>query len=263
MQEVKTREIVVARYREKLDWLLKISPSWKIIIYNKGPRNIPMNITKKPNIEIIERKNIGREAETYAHHMRSRYDTIADITLFIQGNPFIHAPELLECIARIQDKEVFTEDERIIPMTIQYKDTLPPLNITRQRPNRFYQVYDMSVTKLDCDKFHDPGAGHLLNNYLGPHKKPHGTNTIKLFCDLIGWPQGLLPAQTTIKFFYAACFGVTKAGIHQHSKEFYERLYPQTHTLTMGPYILERTWLHIFNQAFDNTKVLPEPPVAK
>lgn len=39
--------------------------------------------------------NYGFEAHTYMHHIATNYDDLAELTLFLQGNPFIHAPNLL------------------------------------------------------------------------------------------------------------------------------------------------------------------------
>ena len=70
-------ELVVARYLEDLSWLRNIPPQIQITVYDKSSGgNLP---------------NVGREAHTYLHHIVSRYDSLADTTVFAQGKPFDHA----------------------------------------------------------------------------------------------------------------------------------------------------------------------------
>ena len=56
-------EIVVARYKENLDWLKKIKKSKdiKITVYNKGLPDI--------DIPFIQLPNTGRESGTYLYHI--------------------------------------------------------------------------------------------------------------------------------------------------------------------------------------------------
>lgn len=78
-------ELVVAHYQEDLRWLDTI-PMRKYTVYDKstvspGGRPLP---------------NVGREAHTYAHHVMANYDNLAEVTAFVQGRPFDHAPEILD-----------------------------------------------------------------------------------------------------------------------------------------------------------------------
>ncbi len=72
--------VVVARYNEPIDWVSR----YKHIVYNKG-RPIPNSVTMP---------NIGREAHTYLFHIVNNYDQLDDFTVFLQGNPFDHSPNL-------------------------------------------------------------------------------------------------------------------------------------------------------------------------
>jgi hypothetical protein len=80
--------IVVARYNEDVEWSKQFS---NIIIYNKG----------KPLIENFNQiflDNVGREGHTYYKHIYDNYDNLADYTVFLQGNPFDHSPNLISNI---------------------------------------------------------------------------------------------------------------------------------------------------------------------
>jgi len=66
-------QIVVARYNEDLTWLNPLRHY--ATVYNKGPA-----------LEgTIQLPNVGREAHTYLTHIVNNYDTLADVTCFIQG----------------------------------------------------------------------------------------------------------------------------------------------------------------------------------
>jgi len=77
--------IVVARYSEPLKWTKQFS---NVIIYNKGT---PL----KNNFNEILLKNVGREGHTYYKHIYDNYDNLADYTVFLQGNPFDHSPNII------------------------------------------------------------------------------------------------------------------------------------------------------------------------
>ena len=74
--------LVVARYREDLNWLGNTPPGVTAVVYDKGPN--PM-----PGAGALE--NVGREAHTYLHHICENYEELADVTVFCQGKPFDHA----------------------------------------------------------------------------------------------------------------------------------------------------------------------------
>ena len=71
-------EIVVARYKENIGWMWRIRKN--ITLYSKG----------KSGFGSIMIPNQGFEAGTYLYHIVTRYDSLADRTLFIQGCPFPH-----------------------------------------------------------------------------------------------------------------------------------------------------------------------------
>jgi hypothetical protein len=75
--------LVVARYNEPLDWLADVPAGWEVFVYAKGEPLEP-----RDGVTVIQRPNLGREAETFAHHNA----TVAPdgYTAFLQGNPFDH-----------------------------------------------------------------------------------------------------------------------------------------------------------------------------
>lgn len=86
----RTVDLVVARFQEDLSWLRRVPRPVRVWIYNKGPEVVP----PRPGVSTIALPNVGREAHTYLHHLVTRYEELADLTVFVQGRPFDHVPDL-------------------------------------------------------------------------------------------------------------------------------------------------------------------------
>lgn len=80
-------KIIVARFRENIDWTKNLD---NVIIYNKGNDISNYNTIKLPNV--------GREGHTYYTHIYNNYYNLDDYTIFLQGNPFDHSPNILDNI---------------------------------------------------------------------------------------------------------------------------------------------------------------------
>lgn len=77
-------KIVVSRYDEDMEWTKKYT---NVIIYNKGNALVGYS-------NVIDLPNIGREGHTYYYHIYTNYDSLDEYTIFLQGNPFDHTPNL-------------------------------------------------------------------------------------------------------------------------------------------------------------------------
>ena len=82
------KSIIVSRYEEDISWLFQINPKIKKYIYNKGD----------VNTNYISLPNIGRESHTFLHHIVTHYNTLSDINIFVQGDPFPHCSNVIELI---------------------------------------------------------------------------------------------------------------------------------------------------------------------
>ena len=94
--------IVVARYNENIDWTKQFP---NVIIYNKGEK-----------IEDCEYqvylKNVGREGHTYYKYIYDNYYNLSDYTIFVQGNPFDHSPNIISNINKyINNNKLNTDFE--------------------------------------------------------------------------------------------------------------------------------------------------------
>jgi hypothetical protein len=84
-------KIIVARYNENVEWTKKLK---NVLIYNKG--------------ELLDAQyrqmilpNVGREGHTYFQYIYDNYYNLEDYTIFLQGNPYEHSPNLDENIEYI------------------------------------------------------------------------------------------------------------------------------------------------------------------
>ena len=96
---IENNTIVVARFKEDLEWLNKLIESelWieRVVIFNKGPENISFSKKALKKIEIIRKENIGREGGTYLDYIIENYEVLPDKIWFIQGDPFDHSPDFV------------------------------------------------------------------------------------------------------------------------------------------------------------------------
>lgn len=77
--------IVVARYNENLEWAKQFL---NVIVYNKGD-------TLTDDFNQIFLNNVGREGHTYYKHIYDNYNNLTDYTIFLQGDPFPHSPNII------------------------------------------------------------------------------------------------------------------------------------------------------------------------
>jgi hypothetical protein len=94
-----TKEIIIASYKENLNWVEDIPRDWIVSIYNtdKDRTNFPFNkqyLQKLPNI--------GREAGQWLHHIVDRYDKLADFSFFCQGDK-AHDPKLIDQLLHAEE----------------------------------------------------------------------------------------------------------------------------------------------------------------
>jgi hypothetical protein len=89
--------IVVARYNECVEWTKQFS---NVIIYNKGNK-----LDNSYNEVFLN--NVGREGHTYYKHICDNYENLADYTIFLQGRPHDHSPNIISNLNKyINNKEL-------------------------------------------------------------------------------------------------------------------------------------------------------------
>lgn len=87
--------IVVALYDEDCTWIQEVlahfsDPPIHLYVYCKHSDR-PLEILEgNPRVTLARLPNVGREADTYLHHILTHYDGLEDVTVFLQGNPLDH-----------------------------------------------------------------------------------------------------------------------------------------------------------------------------
>lgn len=96
-----TFDLILARMDEPISWLEQIDPQIDVFIYNfKTP---PASIPRPCKNYVIP--DAGQEAGAYAHHIVTRYDNLADVTIFSQADPGPHCSnssfvQMVKCLSR-------------------------------------------------------------------------------------------------------------------------------------------------------------------
>lgn len=85
-------ELVVCRCGEELAWTRNVPRGLRITVYDKSPW------PHRPWPGAIPLPNFGREAHAWLHHLSERYDSLAEWTVFAQGHPFDHCPDMHQVI---------------------------------------------------------------------------------------------------------------------------------------------------------------------
>lgn len=172
-----SKQIVIARYCENVDWVQELKQDY--IIYDKTP-----NATPSQHTIILQNHIRGREAHTILHHIINNYHQLADQTTFLQGNPYPHF--LTKYSSMMEDlnsnystlfrpngiiKVSTPTDYRMSQMELLIKECMPNIDnvgkkiafviaaqftvhkdIIQLKPLEFYkQIYDMIIeNKIDA-----------------------------------------------------------------------------------------------------------------
>ena len=201
-------ELVVARHEEDLRWLKRVPASFRISVYNKGATQaLPESLIGREEMSVESLPNTGREAHTYLSHLTTRFDSLADVTVFCQGHPFDHAPDLHERLKALAER----------------KETPSPF--------LWYGFLE------DTD---DPKGRRL---FVPWSKNPERVelSTGSLYELIFGGPSPDL-----FHFRGGAQFAVSREGVRSRSLEFYERALEACFSDRLTPHSLERFWDRFF-----------------
>ncbi len=137
-------ELVVARHREPLAWLRRVPREIAVRVYDKGGDLQPAGA---PRAAIERLPNVGREAHTYLHHLVSRRDALAPLTVFCQGHPFDHASDFHRVLRALASGAEQVQDFRWLGFIIDTDDPRGRRLFTRWSKNP-------EGRELELDRFH-------------------------------------------------------------------------------------------------------------
>jgi hypothetical protein len=147
--------IIVARYNEKIRWTQQFQ---NVLIYNKGS-----SIKNKINSNEIILENVGREGHTYYKYIYDNYENLEDYTIFLQGNPFDHSPNIIDKLNKyIKNKDNLNIDFEFISEKI-YKCNLSGCSHHKNLPLRDVYEYLFNENKQNIEFEFGAGAQFIVS----------------------------------------------------------------------------------------------------
>lgn len=218
-------ELVIARYKENLNWMSKFSkyPFTKCIVYNKGTTAPPCSFNGVPCDQNFL-PNVGRCDHTYLYHIIQHYDNLADVTVFTTGSSDLRRKDkkLSFTVEKVfqTHTSVFSVTRTPIPIHVAMKDF--KLDIYRSsHPANFNGIGDRDT---------------MIMQKAEP--RPFGK-----------WYEKHFPGISITDTVYAGVFAISKDHIHQHPKSYYQAFIKQLEgspNPEVGHYF-ERAWLALFH----------------
>lgn len=221
MRSVPEIELVIARHEEDLRWVRRVPQEIRITVYNKGKTPaLPEGLTERPDLTVTSLSNEGREAHSYLTHLVARYDDPAPVTVFCQGHPFDHAPDLHGRLRSLADGT--------------------------ERPEGFLWYGFLEETDDPCGK----------RLFVPWSKNPERLEleTGRLHEELFG-----APSPEFFHFRGGAQFAVTRRSVRTRPREFYERALVLSLSVPRAAHSYERIWDRMFGPpAIDPKNLGPE-----
>jgi len=212
LEPVQSKAIVVARYREDLDWLDRTETKhYNVYIYNKGR---PLEYTY-PNYNYIELPNVGVCDHTYLYHIIEHYDSLEDVTIFLPAS----------CTLKVKTKW----KENVFLNYNRYHSYFPNVKIH----NHLYSY------TLDDYKISDPRNRHnMLEKLSICNIRPYGK-----------WYEQNIKAKFNNNIVnYGGIFSLSRVSIRRYPKSLYQNLisYLDKDRLPEAAHYMERTWYNLF-----------------
>ena len=247
-----TSEIVIARYEEDLDWVANIPPEFDVHIYNKGG-DVPSAAARKRADQLTQLANSGRESDTILRHVLNKSEFTDGYTIFLQGDPFEHSPDIIELL------QSSAQWRDLQPLSWRYvgRNNLPPPNILARDQSDFIEGARVrselfSLMTWTPIQFFDPGADYLSKQYRSVHELPDGINIAAHFLRRCEWPNLAEQAERHLlgRFPYGALFAVRQSMLPRVPPRSLELALQAANSHLLYGYVLERLWLHMFGEPF-------------
>jgi hypothetical protein len=245
--------LVVARYNEDLDWLLKLPDEVEVVVYNKGQRIVDRELLKRID-QLIPLPNRGREADTYLHHLQHHEEACeGGFTVFCQGDPFPHSPDFL----RLLGVSAIWGDVQALTAYYLVDSDAPP------QPTRILEDEEWigglavrtelcSAHTLDPLNWQDEVWQGFLREYREHHGIPKGWSVAGHFLEACGMTQLAKEAwrATLTRFAYGAIFAVRNDRLRRVPPSCIPRMRELACGLHVHGFVFERMWLHLFGVPF-------------
>lgn len=194
-------ELVVCRCGEDLAWLRNVPRGLPVTVYDKTP------CPGSPWPGSHPLPNVGREAHAWLHHLVEHYDSLADWTLFAQGHPFDHVPDMHAVIRRFAGGPPEVREFEWLGFLWETDDA-------RGFPTFVHWSKNPERRTLDLEGF---------------------------FQGL--WGKS---APEKIRYVGGGQFALPRSAAHRRSREFYERARRLAENFPDAAHAFERTWDRVF-----------------
>ena len=200
-------EFVIAHYNENLDWLMPVAIHTHI--YHKGadlqPPSLPLNAWNRL-------PNVGRESHTYLYHIINNYDSLPEVTVFLQGDG--------------EDLPKYCFEK---PMDFVYKARNNISCRVHYRDNNWGRIQHI---------------GKFLEAMQRGELRAAKLNLGEFFEELFGFPH-----PRNFPVCLAGCFAATRDMIKKHPVDFYRKAisFVDDHPNPEEGHYFERLWATIFS----------------
>ena len=244
-------EVVVARYAEDIDWITDLPAAFDVILYNKGQPVTSEAVRRRANV--IDLPNAGRESDTFLRHMLNKREFSDGYTVFLQGNPFEHSPDVL----RLLTTSEAWEDVQPLSWRWLANEKRPPRSILDREQGEYVggarvraELY--SLTTWSPLQFFDAGSRWLDDEYRRAHDLAEGVNIAAHFLRLCHWDALADAAEQHMcgRFSYGALFAVRQERLRSLPHRSLERALEAANGHSTYGYVLERLWLHMCGEPF-------------
>jgi hypothetical protein len=204
---VKDYTVVVARYKENIDWLSQLNKDkYDIIVYDKSDEEINYNYP------YIRQRNIGGDAYAYITHIVNNYDKLTEFCIFIQGIPFDHL-----------GKQDFEKGKKLFWAVID---------------GHIKEQILVPLTESICNESIDGWYEHLI-------ERKHVDGPVYMLRDSArAILEDEVPKR--VIFAAGQQFIVHRDIIRQRSKEFYQKMLDRFEFDFLWPWHIERLWFTIW-----------------
>lgn len=246
-------QIVIAKYKEPIDWVRRLSRDYSPIVYDKSRKNLHW----PGRFPIRNLENVGREAHSYLYYMLHDYvPGQFDRIVFTQADPFEHSPDFLKLLDRS------SEWKDIQPLTWGYQplEGIPPRKTLEREVSEFIgdarirtEVY--SLHSWAPVGYLDAGASAILDKYNAANGLEAGENIGAHFLRKCGLERLSEEASRAHigRFAYGAIFSVSDeilAHFVKANRPQIEQMLDVTTQDHINAWMFERLWLHFMGQPF-------------
>jgi hypothetical protein len=218
-QLVPGAEVVIAHYAEDMSWIsAEPFDALHLTCYNKGPHGF--SAPPHPYLAVKKLPNVGRCDHTYLHHILDRYDSLADVTIFLPGS--------------CTDPHKKGHTDALVRKCLLTRDSVfhGPMERDVLSDFRDFQLDDWVATNKANS------ARNAESKLLPCPIRPFGS-----------WYQTNFPDVPPIKAFcFYGILAVSKEHIRQHPRERYQRMirYLDHHSNPEAGHYMERAWGALF-----------------